>query len=119
LLMDGDGNPVAWAGEHRGQLPETLRSDPVRSYFEERPLFSYLYHVEPVPGGSGRVVSAVLIETGPGAGETRHLDDLFTGSLDSRVSFLSESASSTGRPVWALVEGADTVVQARLRPITQ
>ena len=119
LLLDSNGNPMAWSGEHRGQLPETLRADPVSRYFEERPLFSYLYHVQPLPDGAGRVVSAVLIETGPGAGETRHLKDLATGALPPRVSFLSGSTQSAGRTVWALVEGADTVVQAKLRPITQ
>ncbi|NJD11514.1 MAG: HAMP domain-containing protein [Gemmatimonadetes bacterium] len=114
-----DGGPVAWAGEHRGAVPERVHERGRRFYFEERPLFSYLYFIQPVPGRAEHSVAAILVEAvfvGVGDGR-RHA--LFQQPLDARVSFHSPHKSTAGRRIWSLEESADTVVQAVLRNISQ
>ncbi len=67
-VFDADGRPLAWAGEHRGEVPaEVLRGE--RAYvFQEGPLFSYIYFVSPMEDG-GDAVAAVLLEGDLALGE--------------------------------------------------
>jgi signal transduction histidine kinase len=111
------GDLVAWAGEHRGPLPDSvwLRGD--GAYFEERPLFSYLYFSVPVAGRAERAVAAVLVETGIiGAGRDGATADIVAARTRTRASFRRGAGPDA---VWALAEADDTVVHARLDPLTQ
>lgn len=62
-LFDARGQPIAWAGEHRGQIPVAVRRGTSPYVFYEGPLFSYLYFVHPISRGA-TAVSAVLLEAG-------------------------------------------------------
>jgi signal transduction histidine kinase len=112
------GNLVAWAGQHRGSLPDSIWVLDVRAYFEERPLFSYLYFPVPVPGRAEHAIAAVLVETGV-------LSD--GGDLGVAVGTLAGARTWTrasfrkggGDAVWGLVADGDTVVSARLDPLRQ
>jgi hypothetical protein len=48
VLFDEVGGLVAWAGDHRGSIPEVVRRGIARPYYAERPLYSYLYFTAPV-----------------------------------------------------------------------
>jgi signal transduction histidine kinase len=111
------GDLVAWAGEHRGPMPDTVWLRDGGAHFEERPLFSYLYFPAPVPGRAEQAVAAVLVETGV-LGESREggFADIVAAGTRTRATF---RRGGGGGAVWALEEGQDTVVHARLEPLSQ
>jgi signal transduction histidine kinase len=111
------GDLVAWAGEHRGPLPDSVWLRGGAAYFEERPLFSYLYFSRPVPGRGEHAVVAVLVETGIiGEGRDGASAAVVAAQTGTRAGFRRGGGADA---VWALAEGADTVVHARLEPVTQ
>jgi len=67
-IYDATGFPIAWAGEHRGSVPEEVRLGTESYFFHEGPLFSYLYFVRPLPEGA-TAAAAFLLEANLGAGE--------------------------------------------------
>jgi two-component system nitrogen regulation sensor histidine kinase NtrY len=62
------GAPVAWAGEHRGTVPDTVRAGLRTYFFSDGPLFGYLYFTRSFAGES-TAVAAVLLEASVEAGE--------------------------------------------------
>jgi signal transduction histidine kinase len=111
------GELVAWAGEHRGPLPDSVWLMPGAAWFEERPLFSYLYFSAPLPGRGQHAVAGVLVETGIiGEGRDGATADIVAARTRTRASFRRGGGPDV---VWALVEAGDTVVHARLEPQTQ
>jgi signal transduction histidine kinase len=115
-LLSATGEPIAWAGEHRGLLPDSVCCTGTVPYFGEGPLFSYLYFPHPAGTRGDRAVAAVLLETGFADLEETGFDDVFAGGLGSRASFRRGGGPDA---VWALTAGADTVVHARLARMTQ
>lgn len=57
------GRVVTWAGTHWGVVPEQVRLGEAAYWFEDNPLFSYLYFTTPSPQG-GTVIAAKLLKTG-------------------------------------------------------
>jgi signal transduction histidine kinase len=111
------GDLVAWAGEHRGPLPDSIWLLPRPAYFEERPLFSYIYFSEPVPGRDEYAVAAVLVETGIiGEAGDGAIADIVAARTRTRATFRRGPGADA---VWSRSEGAHTVVHARLEPRTQ
>ncbi|HUF49415.1 MAG TPA: ATP-binding protein [Longimicrobiales bacterium] len=110
------GDLVAWSGQHRGVVPDSIWEHAGAAYFEERPLFSYLYFSVDVPARQQRAIAAVLVETSV-LGEA---EDGFTAVASphtrANASFRRGGGSAA---VWSLVEGADTIVHARLGARTQ
>jgi signal transduction histidine kinase len=57
-----DGNPVLWAGQHRGVVPESVRRGQHEYAYYRGPLFGYLYFTRLL--GDGRTaVAAVLLDS--------------------------------------------------------
>jgi signal transduction histidine kinase len=111
------GDLVAWSGDHRGSLPDSLWLNGGRVYFEERPLFSYLYFSSTVPNRGHRAISAVLVETSLLTDEEgTGLQDVAVARTQTPASFLRGSGPDA---VWALVSEGDTVVHARLARVSQ
>jgi signal transduction histidine kinase len=83
-LIDETGRPVAWSGDHRGQLPAAVLDRTAGVVYPGGTLFSYLYAVQPAVGGL-RAVSAVLVQAGPPVrGRTEAMGERFetvTGEL--------------------------------------
>jgi signal transduction histidine kinase len=112
------GSLVAWSGDHRGTVPDEVRQGTRGAYFAERPLYSYLYISVPVENGYyHHAVAAILIESAlvrpgnPGGPTT------FVAGTRLPAIF----RSGPGRPgtaAWSLVDEGDTVVHARLDPVT-
>ncbi|MGH7501879.1 MAG: ATP-binding protein [Longimicrobiales bacterium] len=119
MLFDEVGGLVAWAGDHRGAIPEVVRNGITRPYYGEKPLYSYLYFTSPVKVARWQAVAAVLVETGE---PVRVGDDPTTRTVAARTTVPAVFRSGPGRGegvVWTLDAGRDTVVHARLERITQ
>lgn len=67
-LFGPDGSAVAWAGEHRGSVPEEARAGTLNYLYEEGPLFSYLYFVRPLNEGV-TAMAAFLLEANVGVAD--------------------------------------------------
>jgi signal transduction histidine kinase len=115
-LISAAGEPIAWAGEHRGLLPDSVCCRGDTPYFGEGPLFSYLYFPYPAGASGDRAVAAVLVETGFADVEGSGFVDAFAGRSGTRASFRRGGSPDA---VWALTAGPDTIVHARLEPLTQ
>ncbi|MGH7448587.1 MAG: hypothetical protein ACRELT_13545, partial [Longimicrobiales bacterium] len=116
-LYTAGGGLVAWAGEHRGTLPDTLWMRERTAYFEERPLFSYVYFPVAVPERAEYAIAAVLVETGIISDEAEGgISDVVEARTRTRASFRSGPGADA---VWSLVVDGDTIVHARLEPLTQ
>jgi signal transduction histidine kinase len=116
-VYTADGDLVAWAGEHRGPLPDSIWLQERAAFFDERPLFSYLYFASAVPGGDLRAVAAVLVETGIiGGSRDGAIADIVAARTRTRATFRRGPGSDA---VWWLEDGGHTIVHARLEPITQ
>jgi len=61
-VFGADGNPIVWAGQHRGNVPAEVRLGRSSFVFHRGPLFGYLYFAEPIPGNR-TAVAAVLLES--------------------------------------------------------
>jgi signal transduction histidine kinase len=111
------GDLVAWAGEHRGPLPDSIWISGASAFFQERPLFSYLYFPTRVAGREEYAVAAVLVETGIiGEGREGAFADIVAARTRTRASFRRGGHPSAA---WSLVEGSDTIAHARVDPLTQ
>ncbi|MBR9991306.1 MAG: hypothetical protein KFH98_16200, partial [Gemmatimonadetes bacterium] len=116
-LYTASGGLVAWAGEHRGELPNALWERERTAYFEERPLFSYLYFPVRVPGRDEYAIAAGLVETGIISGEGEGgIGAVVEARTRTRASFRSGGGTDE---VWSLAINGDTIVHARLEPLTQ
>ena len=113
------GDLIAWSGDHRGRLPETVRSGATRLHFEERPLFSYLYFVRPVPGRPEHVASAVLLETGLTDDAGSGFRTVLEAGTRARISFHAGHGAPADPRMWSLVADGDTIAFVRLAPVTQ
>ncbi|MGH7553499.1 MAG: sensor histidine kinase, partial [Longimicrobiales bacterium] len=125
VVFTESGGLRAWAGDHRGSIPDEVRIGVTGTHFVERPLYSYLYFSSPVVGRGERAVSAVLVETGlvarSGEGELdagRGVTDAFAARTAMRATFRA-GASRDPNVVWSFAEGRDTIVHARFEAITQ
>jgi signal transduction histidine kinase len=111
------GNLVAWSGQHRGPLPDSIWLREGSAYFEERPLFSYLYFREPVAEREEYAIAAVLVETGLiGEGGDSGIRDVVAARTRTGASFRRGGGPGV---VWELVADGATVVSARLEPLRQ
>ena len=120
-IFSENGQLLAWSGAHQGVLPEQVRpaedaASSTRLLFVERPLYSYLYFLEPMRGGRGQAMAAVLIdaalpEGAPKRGVAHEVDELAGRS----AVFLAGGAPNS----WNFVLGADTLLHASIDPLTQ
>jgi signal transduction histidine kinase len=109
-VLDGSGQPVAWAGNHRGQIPTAVLERDEGTVYPGGTLFSYLYSVEPGPGGL-RTVSAVLVQAGPPVrGRTGSVAERFEAVTGERPRFGPGVMAGADWTLW--VQG-DPVLHAR------
>lgn len=98
-LFDSTGTAVAWAGEHRGQIPEQVRLGRTAYVYEEGPLYSYLYFVRPLESGA-TTVAAFLLESKVGSRERLQP---FADEFERRYGTLPQfwtPAQARGDAVW-------------------
>ena len=116
MVMGGSANLLGWAGDHRGSLPDEIWDWQPGAFFAERPLFSYLYFTVRAEPPAVAAVAAVLIDAqvadAPGGVSSSRAGEL----ADAGVGFRSGGAAEDD---WHLIEDGDTVLHARLQPITQ
>ena len=111
-----NGELVAWAGEHRAQLPEAVRFGISGVDFVEQPLYSYIYFPAQIRNSRQHVVTMVLV------GATLH------GTDESDLTRVAKAAVRTGATFhrgkggpdsWPVVVNGDTVAHGVLAPISQ
>ena len=111
------GELIAWAGDHRAQLPQNIRLGSTAPEFVEQPLYSYLYVPAEVQGMNRHVVVAVMLATAI----HEHAHDVSDRSVAHVTSHLGASFRSGSGPAdsWPLIVHGDTIAHARLAEITQ
>jgi two-component system nitrogen regulation sensor histidine kinase NtrY len=55
-----DGSPLAWSGDHRGAIADSVRTGLARYAYSSGPLFGYVYFTRPFSGGRTAVAAALL-----------------------------------------------------------
>ncbi|HEX2188573.1 MAG TPA: ATP-binding protein [Longimicrobiaceae bacterium] len=94
-----DGAPAAWAGEHRGAVPDSVRRGVRPYFFSAGPLFGYLYFSRTLPGGR-TAVAAILLEANVSVGEgTRPYTEAFAGRHGITPRFTTPDRAQ-GESVW-------------------
>ncbi|HEX8904641.1 MAG TPA: hypothetical protein VF771_07350, partial [Longimicrobiaceae bacterium] len=113
-----DGSPLAWAGEHRGNVPDSVSRGLLESSYSAGPLFGYLYFTRALSGG--RVaVAAVLLESHVAVGEgTRPYAERFTGRFGVTPRFTTPERAQ-GYPVWDWSTRNRKILSAVFQAITQ
>ncbi|MEJ2186178.1 MAG: hypothetical protein P8Z36_09605 [Gemmatimonadota bacterium] len=110
VVFDDVGQPVAWAGDHHGPIPDPVRDGSAKIFYGERPLFGYLYFVRSVPERHRRVAVAILLETDlPGEESGPGFASRFARVTGERPRFAAGGAAGA---VWSLVAAGDTVAHA-------
>ncbi|HEX9937582.1 MAG TPA: ATP-binding protein [Longimicrobium sp.] len=113
-----DGSPLAWAGEHRGNLPDSVRAGLLDSSFSAGPLFGYVYFSKRMPGG--RVaVAAVLLDAHVSVGEgPLPYGDRFAGRFGVTPQFTTPDRAQ-GAAVWDWSAGDRKILSVVFATITQ
>ena len=94
-----DGTSEAWAGEHRGAVPLSVRLGGAAYVFHEGPLFSYVYFVRPLPDG-GSVATSALLDASLALGEgARPFAERFAARHGVRPRFVQPDRTQ-GETVW-------------------
>ncbi len=115
-LVDPNGWPVVWAGEHRGRLPDVVVHAEPGIVYTDGTLFTYLYAVAPA-GEGRRAVAAMLLQAGPPLrGRTNALSERFEAVTGERPRFGPGAAAGAD---WTLVLDGKPVMHARFPPLTQ
>jgi signal transduction histidine kinase len=109
-LLDAVGRPVAWAGDHRGQLPRQVLEAESAVVYPGGTLFSYLYVVVTAANGQ-RAVSAVLVQAGPPVrGRTGAVGERFEAVTGEQPRFGPGAGSAAD---WVLVAEGVPVLHVR------
>ncbi|HUE76717.1 MAG TPA: HAMP domain-containing sensor histidine kinase [Longimicrobiales bacterium] len=116
VVLDASAQPRAWAGEHRGRLPEVVEGLRSGTIYPGAPLFGYLYRVVEGEGGR-RGVAAVLLQSAPPLRRG-------TGALAERFAAVTGELPRFSAPVdpegaWTLRTEAGPVLEARFPPMSQ
>ncbi|MYK66326.1 MAG: HAMP domain-containing protein [Gemmatimonadetes bacterium] len=91
-----DGRLVAWAGGHRGRVPDGAREGATHYSYHGTPLFSYLYFTAEIPDGLGTAMVASLMRS--------DLPEAFASGLGD---FVSRFRDETGERI--RIARSDTV----------
>ncbi len=117
-VVDSAGQLIAWAGEHRGQVPEEVRAAGPPIVYVERPLFSYIYFTSASAARRERSVAAVLLQTGLPMREPAAdaLADRFLASQHARPVFGPGGAPGAA---WTLRGPGGAIAHASFERLTQ
>jgi signal transduction histidine kinase/HAMP domain-containing protein len=113
-----DGSPLAWAGEHRGSVPDSVRAGLLDSSFSAGPLFGYVYFSRRMPGGHV-AVAAVLLDAHVAVGEgARPYAERFTRRFGV-TPLITTPDRAQGPAVWDWSAGDRKILSAVFATITQ
>ncbi|HEX9106760.1 MAG TPA: hypothetical protein VF832_06025, partial [Longimicrobiales bacterium] len=118
VIIDSVGQPMAWAGDHRGRLPDGVRGNGFPIQYLESPLFSYLYYSAAVGNRGEHAVAAILLQTGLPMKDAPAVSfaDRFAERLQARPLFAPGSAAGAA---WTLSANGRPVVHASFQRLTQ
>ncbi|HEX2209437.1 MAG TPA: ATP-binding protein [Longimicrobium sp.] len=113
-----DGSPLVWAGEHRGTVPDSVRSGLVESSFSAGPLFGYVYFAERLRSGNV-AVAATLLDAHVNVGEgTEPYADRFARSSGVVPRFTTPELAQ-GDDIWDWTTETDTILSGVFEALTQ
>lgn len=117
-IVDSAGQLLAWAGEHRGRLPDAVRVPGPPIQYVERPLFSYLYFTAPTRLRGERAVAALLLQTGLPMRQSaaNAFADRFAAALHARPVFAPGGGAGSA---WTLAWERGAVAHASFERLTQ
>lgn len=115
-----DGSPLVWAGEHRGNVPDSVSAGLIESSFSAGPLFGYIYFSQRL--ADGRVaVAAVLLDSHVAVGEgPSPYADRFAERFGVTPRFTTpDRARGLGPSVWDWSAGDHKILSVIFETITQ
>jgi signal transduction histidine kinase/HAMP domain-containing protein len=113
-----DGAPVAWAGEHRGAVPDSVRRGVRPYFFSAGPLFGYLYFSRTFEDGR-TAVAAILLDASVSIGEgTRPYTDAFTAAHGVTPRFTTPDRAA-GESVWDWASDGVPILSVTFVRLTQ
>ncbi len=119
VVFDERGDLIAWSGEHRARIPETVRYGIGGVDFLEQPLYSYIYFPARARGSSRHAVAAVMLTQAlHGSAFTGEGDDGGIAGTVARIGAVFHDGKGPANS-WPLVINGDTIAHARLAPLTQ
>ncbi|MBW3552176.1 MAG: HAMP domain-containing histidine kinase [Gemmatimonadetes bacterium] len=117
VVVRGTGHPVAWAGDHRGRIPDAVLAMDSGTAYPGGPMFGYLYRVVGTGPGGWRAIAAVLLQAGPPLrGQTGALAERFEAVTGERPRFLPPGEQEAE---WTLRSGGEDVLDVRFEPLSQ
>jgi signal transduction histidine kinase len=116
-LFGEQGQLLAWAGEHRGKVPDQVRVRDRPIKFIEGPLFSYLYFSAPLTQQRGHAIVGILLDAAmPSDVESRGVAAQIEQLAGRNATFVAGGDSTAD---WSLKVGEELLLSARLDPVTQ
>ena len=113
-----DGSPLVWTGEHRGEVPDSVRAGLVKSSFSAGPLFGYVYFAEKLRSGNV-AVAAVLLDAHVEVGEgTEPYADRFA-ERNGIVPHFTTPELAQGEGIWDWTTQDDTILSGVFETLTQ
>jgi signal transduction histidine kinase len=117
-VYGADGAPVAWAGEHRGAVPDSVRRGVRPYFFSAGPLFGYLYFSRTFEDGR-TAVAAILLDANVSIGEgTRPYTEAFTAAHGLTPRFTTPDRAQ-GESVWDWESDGVPILSVSFARLTQ
>jgi signal transduction histidine kinase len=110
-LYDGNGDLLIWDGVHRGMVPESVQSGEQQHFYQDLPLFGYLYITSVAPDGSVAMAAHLLRSTLPESlgADLGDFATSFYRETGERIRVTAEDPGATEGIVWDL-QGADRLL---------
>jgi two-component system, NtrC family, nitrogen regulation sensor histidine kinase NtrY len=117
-VYDADGLPLAWAGEHRGMIPEPVRRGERIASFYDGPLFQYVYFTRSIGRGQTAVAALMLNSTVEVAGPYPPFAEQFTRSYGIEPRFTAPDRAR-GEALWDWTTAQGPILSVSFGALTQ
>ena len=110
-LYDSGGDLLIWDGVHRGMVPEGVQSGEQQHFYQDLPLFGYLYITSVAPDGSVAMAAHLLRSALPESlgADLGDFATSFYREAGERIRVTAEDPGTSEGVVWDL-QGADRLL---------
>ncbi len=113
-----NGAPLAWAGEHRGMIPQAVRLGEREYTYHDGPLFGYLYFARALDDGRTAVAASLLEATVPVGARRTPFADRFAARHGITPLF-TEPERARGESVWDWSTDEGPILSVSFAALTQ